>query len=196
MFLPFYRWLGEAPAQRAKEEEQAEASVSGPEPAQWPFGLCTQQSVRMEPTDFPLKRKRRKYKAKLLATAAASIFWLTWTVPTPSHQTSPSCPPGHCYTITIKNNIMYDIRISTLYTCFTPPCCLSPCCDQPWVLLAPPHALPCGHFHQLNTLPIINGVLGYPAHWWKMKGQTETVEAEELSGQMVNGVGQQGCGGG
>lgn len=98
----FYRWLGEAPAQRAKEEEQAEASVSGPEPAQWPFGLCTQQSVRTEPTDFPLKRKRRKYKAKLLATAAATIFWLTWTVPTPSHQTSPGCPPGRCYTITIK----------------------------------------------------------------------------------------------
>lgn len=29
-----------------------------------------------------------------------------------------------------------------------------------------------------------------------MKGQTETVEAGELSGQMVNGVGRQGWGGG
>lgn len=111
----FYRWLGEAPTQRAKEKEQAEASVSGPEPAQRPFGLCTQQSVRTEPADFPLKKKRRKNNAKLLAATAATIFWLTWTVPNPSHHTSPRCPPGHSYTITIKK-ILCIIPVSAHYT--------------------------------------------------------------------------------
>lgn len=66
------------------------------------------------------RKRKRKNNAKLLAAAAATIFWLTWTVPNPNHHTSPSCPPGHSQTITIKN-IMYNISIGTLYTRFMPP---------------------------------------------------------------------------
>lgn len=45
----------EAPIQRTEEEEeqQAEAPVSGPEPAQWPLGLCALQPVRRETAGYP-----------------------------------------------------------------------------------------------------------------------------------------------
>lgn len=88
----FYRWLGEAPAQRAKEEEQAEASVSGPEPAQWPFGLCTQQSVRTEPTDFPLKRKKKKIQGKAASHRCCNYILTDLDCPDPQPPNLPRLP--------------------------------------------------------------------------------------------------------
>lgn len=60
------RWLGKAPTQRTKEEEQAEAAVSGPEPAQRPLGLRAHQPVRTETTkknDFPLNKEPKRIAA-------------------------------------------------------------------------------------------------------------------------------------
>ena len=60
LFVCSPRRLREATTQRTKEEEQAEAAVPGPEPAQRPLGHCANQSVTTE----------RGTDAKLLAAAA------------------------------------------------------------------------------------------------------------------------------
>lgn len=69
-----------------------------------------------EPTDFPFKRKRRKYKAKLLATAAATIFWLTWTVPTPQPPNLPQLPSRTLLHHHYKKIIFCIISASAHYT--------------------------------------------------------------------------------